>query len=769
MMFLNAFLAAFTVLGAIPIIIHLLNRSRFRTVEWAAIEFLLKTLQKNSRRLQLRDLILMLLRTFALIFFALALARPTISPGHLSLLGGAGGADAVIVLDNSLSMSCRDGTESRFDLAKKCAKNVLLQLPKGSGAGLVLMSDVAVADVAEPSHDLGFIAQEVDKAQPGDGGTDIATAVAKAWDVLKNDNTGREIYLITDLQANSFPAADNQAWRNLLDEIAKSGNSKIYVVDVGRPGNENLSIDDLAPADALVTTDSDSAFTVTVRNHGAAPAPNVVVDLLVDDGKGGELRKAAGTVIDRLEASQTVTLVTRFATGGRYRVAAHTGPDHLENDNSRYLAQDVVDRLRVLVVDGDGTPDAPGAGATFIRTALSPLGGGAPAGGGGNGAAGGDDAGGAHDLIDTEICTPAALATTPLDPYQVVILSDVADIPSTVADGLRGFVAGGHGLIAFLGQNVRPDRYNAELADRLGLFPGRIGDHPLQFADAATDAAGNPVHGIGFATVDLSHPVVAFFADPATQPFLAQPRFTQAWPIEMPDAGTATGSAPGADGAAPTGSESKPGAPSVVVRFSDHHPAIVARTCGGGEMLAFAAGADKDWSDFPLRPAFLMLLQRAVQHSVLGGHPPSTIRVHDAIRLPLPPKEAGAHYTLHDPRGGEGTVVPVLSSDGRSALAEVDDTPYAGFYDLTPANGDAMRFAANPPVEESNLDAIPITEVAKKFGGVETHVAGPEDDLAAMVTHGRVGAEIWPWLAALAILCLVLESVLVVRWAPQGN
>jgi hypothetical protein len=732
MMFLNAFLAVFTALGAIPIIIHLLNRSRFRTVEWAAIEFLLKTLQKNSRRLQLRDLILMLLRTFAVVFFALALARPTISPGHLSLLGGAGGADAVVILDNSLSMSNRDGTEARFDLAKKTAKTVLTQLPKGSGAGLVLMSDVAVADVAEPSHDLGFIAQEVDKALPGDGGTDIAAAVTRAWDILKASSGAREIYLITDLQANAFPNPANPSWHALMDEIAKSGNTKIYVANVGRPGNENLSIEEIA---------------------------------MVDDGKGGEPRKAAGTVIDRLETAQTVTLVTRFANGGRYRIAAHTGPDHLENDNSRYLAQDVIDRMRVLVVDGDGTPDAPGQGAVFIRTALSPL-------GASTNGAGGDDANGHHDLIDCELCTPAALATTPLDPYQVVILSDVAELPATVADGLRGFVAGGHGLIAFLGANIRPDRYNAELADRLGLFPGRIGDHPLQFADAANDAAGNPVHGIGFATVDLTHPVVSFFADPANQTYLADPRFTQAWPLEMPtpDAGAAGAAGAGATASGAAAAEpAKPGVPSVVARFSDHHPAITARTCGGGEMLAFAAGADKDWSNFPLRPAFLMVLQRAVLHAVLGGRPASTIRVHDAMRLPLPPREAGAHYTLHDPRGGEGTIVPVLSSDGRSAQAEVDDTPFAGFYDLTPANGDPIRFAANPPVDESNLDALPIGEVAKRFGGADVHVMGPDDDIAGVVTHGRVGAEIWPWLAALAIACLIAESVLVVRWAPRGT
>ena len=104
MMFLNALLAGFAVLAAVPIIIHLLNRSRFKIVAWAAMEFLLKTLQQNSRRLQLRDLILMALRTAAVALLALALARPTIAPGRLNLLGDKGETAAVIVLDNSQSM-----------------------------------------------------------------------------------------------------------------------------------------------------------------------------------------------------------------------------------------------------------------------------------------------------------------------------------------------------------------------------------------------------------------------------------------------------------------------------------------------------------------------------------------------------------------------------------------------------------------------------------------------------------------------------------------
>ena len=59
-----------------PILIHLLNRRRFRVVEWAAMDFLRDAMQRNRRMLQLRDLLLLLLRVAAIALIGLALARP---------------------------------------------------------------------------------------------------------------------------------------------------------------------------------------------------------------------------------------------------------------------------------------------------------------------------------------------------------------------------------------------------------------------------------------------------------------------------------------------------------------------------------------------------------------------------------------------------------------------------------------------------------------------------------------------------------------------
>src|ERR1700709_878808 len=70
------FALAGILLAAIPIIIHLLNRRRFKTVTWAAMEFLLRAMRKNRRRLKFEQWLLLATRCLLVFLLGLALARP---------------------------------------------------------------------------------------------------------------------------------------------------------------------------------------------------------------------------------------------------------------------------------------------------------------------------------------------------------------------------------------------------------------------------------------------------------------------------------------------------------------------------------------------------------------------------------------------------------------------------------------------------------------------------------------------------------------------
>src|SRR5436190_1809342 len=98
-----AFALAGLALASIPIIIHILNRRRFKIVNWAAMEFLLRAMRQNRRRLRFEQWILLATRCLLVLLLGMALARPLgCENAAIALMGGRAGM-SVIVIDNSYS------------------------------------------------------------------------------------------------------------------------------------------------------------------------------------------------------------------------------------------------------------------------------------------------------------------------------------------------------------------------------------------------------------------------------------------------------------------------------------------------------------------------------------------------------------------------------------------------------------------------------------------------------------------------------------------
>ena len=87
---------------SIPVIIHLLNRRRFRTVKWGAMQFLLRATRESRGKKRLKHIIILTCRALAIATLIFAIARPLLG-GFLGW--GSGKVDTVIlILDRSPSM-----------------------------------------------------------------------------------------------------------------------------------------------------------------------------------------------------------------------------------------------------------------------------------------------------------------------------------------------------------------------------------------------------------------------------------------------------------------------------------------------------------------------------------------------------------------------------------------------------------------------------------------------------------------------------------------
>src|SRR5437868_6167561 len=122
-----AFLVAGGALISSPIIIHLINRMRFKRLRWAAMEFLLKAQKRSRRRLIIEQLILLLLRCLLVALAALLVLR-FLGLGLGDLFSAQQEHLHVIVVDDTLSMNDQwkdaDGQKTSFQVARK---DVLLE------------------------------------------------------------------------------------------------------------------------------------------------------------------------------------------------------------------------------------------------------------------------------------------------------------------------------------------------------------------------------------------------------------------------------------------------------------------------------------------------------------------------------------------------------------------------------------------------------------------------------------------------------------------
>src|SRR5436190_21333833 len=115
------YMAAGGALISSPILIHLINRMRFKRIRWAAMEFLLKSQKRNRRRLIIEQMILLLLRILIVLLLGFLFAR------YNGVLGNTPqGTMHVVILDDTLSMADRwqdkNGTTTAFEKGKEQIK-----------------------------------------------------------------------------------------------------------------------------------------------------------------------------------------------------------------------------------------------------------------------------------------------------------------------------------------------------------------------------------------------------------------------------------------------------------------------------------------------------------------------------------------------------------------------------------------------------------------------------------------------------------------------
>jgi membrane-associated phospholipid phosphatase len=118
----------------LPLLIHIFNRQKVKTITFSSLLFL-KSLEKTRmRRVKIMEYLLLIIRTLIILLVVAAFARPAIRGGFVTKVGAHAKTSAVILLDNSYSMGYDTKDGSVFDLAKEKTQRILEQLEEGDEA-----------------------------------------------------------------------------------------------------------------------------------------------------------------------------------------------------------------------------------------------------------------------------------------------------------------------------------------------------------------------------------------------------------------------------------------------------------------------------------------------------------------------------------------------------------------------------------------------------------------------------------------------------------
>jgi len=727
------------ILAAGPILIHLLNRRRFRIIDWAAMRFLLESRRRNRRRLRIEELLLLALRVLVLLVAGLALAN--IRGG--SVLGGLGAPVAhVFVLDDSLSMGQRVGADDLFHKATADLGRMIAALPGGDTVAVISASR---PESGEPFGKFVFardlqtdtLPQRLAALRPTDLRAKFPEALATARNLLATQkDRSHRIYLLSDFRRGEF--ADRQTAEVFRKAAADLGETaELFLFDYGIETKSNLAITRIEMVDHVAVAGLRTRFQAWVHNYGTEPVEGASLSIQV--GPATLPAMDLGSV----DPGETVgkPFVYTFAEPGSAAVEASVTPDTLPADDRAALAVRVRDALRVLLVAGAPHAARPQAAASFcLARAIDPTGRG--------------DFGQRADVVPI-----AAVGDVVFDDYDLVILANVGTMPSATDEAghivypqvaaLERYVRSGGGLALFVGDQVDLAFYNEVLyAKGSGLSP--------LILRAPTPSVPDPDRFVRLRPESIAaQPMLRIFTG-RTEKFTNLVRFYVTMPAEE---------------AAPPALAEGVGPAEILARYSDAEasPAIVGRRFGSGSVLMFYSSADVKWTDWPKDLTFLPVINDMVTTLARRETEVYTAPVGERIRYVLPPSPIeAASISLRTPAYPEEDLLRLKPhTENRTEIVEYAAPQWAGIYTLTfhllDQTTRTVFFTRLVDPAESDLAKADEAEVSRAVGRPHTYHGGLALGGGPTGLGGNDHAY-WGVLLAAVIAMLALEIFLAQRF-----
>ena len=338
--FANPSLFALAAAIGLPVLIHLVARSRPPVFAFSSTEFLRRALRETMRVRQPREWLVLLLRTL----FIAALIGAFLQPVLVSTSGMAATGQqksVVLVVDRSASMGAVENGRTRLAIAAEKAAEILDAAGPGTLANVVWLKSTPEAVFPEPGPNTVFLKDSLSRADalPETGSSEAALRLAMAQ--TANAAGAKEVYLLSDFQET--------AWKGIV--IGPQDGVNVFHVPCAADAVPNTALVSLATVPAEPAAGEPAEVRCGVRNFSPEP---IRTSLFLDVG-GNRLSRA----IDLPPWSETEAVFpVSFPQAGQAALTANIDEDRFPGDDQRFGVAKTREGLQ-LAIWPEPPPGAP--------------------------------------------------------------------------------------------------------------------------------------------------------------------------------------------------------------------------------------------------------------------------------------------------------------------------------------------------------------------------------------------------------------------------
>ena len=262
----------------IPIIIHLISLRHTRDTEFSTLRFIKSLKHETIRHLKIKQWLLVLLRTIAILCLILMFSRPLMTGTLTGKLAGYVESRAVIVVDNSASMAVHTDDGTLLDRAKSSLPAILKGL-EGETTVELYQTNPPRKLFSGSHEESGSIMSRVKGIVQTNMTDNLWTVIDSVLQTVEASEPNRECFIISDFQsAPSFA----------IDSLNPNSDWKYYCILQPKVEN-NISIREVSVLSQIKLPNHLIKLNTRIGNGGVTNKRNIPVELYLNDERVGQV------------------------------------------------------------------------------------------------------------------------------------------------------------------------------------------------------------------------------------------------------------------------------------------------------------------------------------------------------------------------------------------------------------------------------------------------------------------------------------------------